>query len=159
MNDRYAYLYLRGVEEGNYRAIRQLPKARIKTATDRRRQFNRWRLTRQLQNLSAYPSAHDEIKSGEGGQWRPDSDGDLQRQLFHPHARGKSHLAGGTELCRHARRESAYCGQRVQRKSGGRVSGRFHHHQSASRASDDNWNTGTQTGLVRTNHCCSGSER
>lgn len=48
MNDRYPSLYLRGVEEGNYRAIGQLPKARIKTATDRRRQFNRWRLTRQL---------------------------------------------------------------------------------------------------------------
>jgi hypothetical protein len=25
MNDRYPYLYLFGVEEGNYRAIRQLP--------------------------------------------------------------------------------------------------------------------------------------
>jgi hypothetical protein len=63
MNDRYPYLYLFGVEEGNYRAIRQLPKARIKTATDRRQQFNRWRLTRQLQNLSAYPALMTRLKT------------------------------------------------------------------------------------------------
>jgi hypothetical protein len=56
-------LYLRGVQEGNYRAIRQLPKARIKTATDTRQQGNRWRLTTQLQNLSAYPALMTRLKA------------------------------------------------------------------------------------------------
>jgi beta-galactosidase/beta-glucuronidase len=56
-------LYLRGVQEGNYRAIRQLPKARIKTATDTKRQGNRWRLTTQLQNLSAYPALMTRLKA------------------------------------------------------------------------------------------------
>jgi hypothetical protein len=56
-------LYLRGVEEGNYRAIRQLPKARIKTATDTRRQGNRWRWTTLRQNLSAYPPLMTRLKA------------------------------------------------------------------------------------------------
>ena len=49
-------LYLRGVQEGNFRAIRQLPKARVKTSTEVTRQGDLWRLTTQVKNLSAHPA-------------------------------------------------------------------------------------------------------
>jgi hypothetical protein len=55
-------LYLRGAQEGNYRAIRQLAKARVKAATDTRRQGNHWHLTTQLHNLSAYPALMTRLK-------------------------------------------------------------------------------------------------
>jgi Exo-beta-D-glucosaminidase Ig-fold domain len=49
-------LYLRGVEEGNFRAIRQLPKAQLKTSTEATRRGDLWHLTTRLHNLSAYPA-------------------------------------------------------------------------------------------------------
>lgn len=55
-------LYLRGVQEGNHRAIRQLPKAHIKTTTNTTRQGALWKLTTQVQNLSAYPSLMTRLK-------------------------------------------------------------------------------------------------
>jgi len=55
-------LYLRGVEEGNYRAIRQLPKAHVKAGTEIKRQGDQWRLTTELTNLSAYPSLMTRLK-------------------------------------------------------------------------------------------------
>jgi hypothetical protein len=55
-------LYLRGTQEGNYRAIRQLPLAHVKTATDTRRQGDQWRLTTQLHNRSAYPALMTRLK-------------------------------------------------------------------------------------------------
>lgn len=55
-------LYLRGAQEGNYRAIRQLPKAHIKTTTNTTRQGDQWKLTTQLHNLSAYPSLMTRLK-------------------------------------------------------------------------------------------------
>ena len=55
-------LYLRGAQEGNYRAIRQLPKARVRTSTDTRRQGDHWHLTTQLHNLSAYPALMTRLK-------------------------------------------------------------------------------------------------
>ena len=55
-------LYLRGAQESNYRAIRQLPKALVRTATDARRQGDQWQLTTQLRNLSAYPALMTRLK-------------------------------------------------------------------------------------------------
>ena len=55
-------LYLRGVQEGNYRAIRQLPKAHIRTSTDTGRKGDQWQLTTQLHNLSAYPALMVRLK-------------------------------------------------------------------------------------------------
>ena len=55
-------LYLRGVQEGNYRAIRQLPKVLVKTATDTNRQSAQWQLKTQLHNVSAYPALMVRLK-------------------------------------------------------------------------------------------------
>ncbi len=55
-------LYLRGTEEGNYRAIRQLPKARIQSTTDIKRQGGVWQLTTRLRNLSACPALMTRLK-------------------------------------------------------------------------------------------------
>ena len=55
-------LYLRGAQEGNYRAIRQLPKALVKSATEVRRKGDHWQLTTQLHNHSAYPALMVRLK-------------------------------------------------------------------------------------------------
>jgi hypothetical protein len=55
-------LYLRPMQEGNYRAIRQLPKARIKTNTVVARHGDVWQLTTHVQNLSAHPSLMTRLK-------------------------------------------------------------------------------------------------
>ena len=55
-------LYLRPTQEGNYRAIRQLPKARIKTNTVVTRYGDTWQLTTHVQNLSAHPSLMTRLK-------------------------------------------------------------------------------------------------
>jgi hypothetical protein len=55
-------LYMRGAQEGDYRAIRQLPKARVRTATDTRRRGDQWQMTTQLHNLSAYPALMTRLK-------------------------------------------------------------------------------------------------
>jgi hypothetical protein len=55
-------LYLRGVEEGNYRAIRQLGSARVRTATTVARQGELWRLTTELENTSAWPALMTRLK-------------------------------------------------------------------------------------------------
>jgi hypothetical protein len=57
-----ANLYLRGAQEGNYRAIRQLPKAIVKTATDVARKGDQWQLTTRLRNNSAYPALMVRLK-------------------------------------------------------------------------------------------------
>ncbi|MEO6829874.1 MAG: glycoside hydrolase family 2, partial [Acidobacteriaceae bacterium] len=55
--------YLRPAEEGNYRAIRLLPKARLRATTKSERRGNRWYLTTQLQNISAYPALMVRLKA------------------------------------------------------------------------------------------------
>ncbi|MFZ0861650.1 MAG: discoidin domain-containing protein [Candidatus Sulfotelmatobacter sp.] len=55
-------LYLRGAQEGNYRGIRQLPKAHVKTTTDTTRQGDQWQLTTHLHNLSACPALMVRLK-------------------------------------------------------------------------------------------------
>ena len=48
--------YLRGLEEGNYRAVRELPKARIAATTSIEQKGDLWLLTTQLHNTSATPA-------------------------------------------------------------------------------------------------------
>jgi hypothetical protein len=54
--------YLRGMEEGDYRAIRQLPKARVRAATNVAREGDRWLLTTELSNTSATPALMTRLK-------------------------------------------------------------------------------------------------
>ncbi len=49
-------LYLRCMQEGNFRAIRQLPKLHLKSSTETTRSDDLWRMTTQLHNPSAYPA-------------------------------------------------------------------------------------------------------
>jgi hypothetical protein len=54
--------YLRGREEGNYRAIRQLPRVNLEAATRVERQRNRWLLTTDLRNPSNQPALMIRLK-------------------------------------------------------------------------------------------------
>jgi hypothetical protein len=55
--------YLRGLEEGNYRAIRQLPKPQVQAATTAERQGDHWQLTTQLHNSTAWPALMVRLKA------------------------------------------------------------------------------------------------
>lgn len=55
--------YLRGLEEGNYRAIRQLPQAPIEAATKIEQKDDVWLLTTQLHNTAAYPALMVRLKA------------------------------------------------------------------------------------------------
>jgi len=55
--------YLRGREEGNYRAIRELPKVNLEATTGVERQDNRWRLTTELHNASSHPALMVRLKA------------------------------------------------------------------------------------------------
>src|ERR1019366_2071837 len=48
--------YWRGVEESNYRALRELPKVKLESATRVERQGARWLLTTELRNPSGTPA-------------------------------------------------------------------------------------------------------
>ena len=54
--------YLRGTEEGNYRAIRELPKAKVTANTTTEQKGDMWLLTTQLQNSSSYPALMVRLK-------------------------------------------------------------------------------------------------
>jgi hypothetical protein len=54
--------YMRGLEEANYKAIRQLPKARLQVETKTVRSGDRWRLTTELHNTSPYPALMVRLK-------------------------------------------------------------------------------------------------
>ncbi len=54
--------YWRGLKEGDYRAIRQLPKVKIEAATRVERQGARWQLTTDLHNVSAQPALMVKLK-------------------------------------------------------------------------------------------------
>jgi hypothetical protein len=54
--------YWHGLEEGNYRAIRELPKVKLKAQTRVERQGNRWQLTTFLQNTSNSPALMVRLK-------------------------------------------------------------------------------------------------
>jgi hypothetical protein len=55
--------YWRGIEEGNYRALRELPKVKLEAATRVERQGNRWRLTTELRNVSTRPALMVRLKA------------------------------------------------------------------------------------------------
>jgi Exo-beta-D-glucosaminidase Ig-fold domain/Glycosyl hydrolases family 2/F5/8 type C domain/Glycosyl hydrolases family 2, sugar binding domain len=55
--------YMRGVEQGNYRALRSLSKARVRTHTMMEQHGNRWLLTTELQNTSAWPALMVRLKA------------------------------------------------------------------------------------------------
>jgi len=48
--------YWRGLKEGDYRALRDLPKVRLDASTSAERQGDRWRLTTELSNRSKTPA-------------------------------------------------------------------------------------------------------
>jgi hypothetical protein len=54
--------YLRGLEEGNYRAIRQLSRAQLRATTSAARQGDRWLLTTDLSNTSITPALMIRLK-------------------------------------------------------------------------------------------------
>jgi len=55
--------YMRGPTEGNYRAIRQLPKVKLEATTRATRQANRWQLTTELHNPSDHPALMVRVKA------------------------------------------------------------------------------------------------
>jgi hypothetical protein len=54
--------YWRGLKEGDYRALRQLPKVKVEAATRAEREGNRWQLTTDLHNVSAQPALMVKLK-------------------------------------------------------------------------------------------------
>ena len=55
--------YMRGPAEGNYRAIRELPKINLEASTRTARQDNRWQLTTELHNPSNQPALMVRLKA------------------------------------------------------------------------------------------------
>jgi hypothetical protein len=55
--------YLRGREENNYRAIRELPRVNLEAATRLERQGDRWQLTTELHNPSSQPALMVRLKA------------------------------------------------------------------------------------------------
>jgi len=56
-------LYMRGLEEGNYRAIRELDKAQVRASTTAKQDGRVWRLTTELENTSAWPALMVRLKA------------------------------------------------------------------------------------------------
>jgi hypothetical protein len=54
--------YMRGVDEGNYRAIRQLAKAHVHAVTTTERRGDSWEISTTLQNMSAWPALMTRLK-------------------------------------------------------------------------------------------------
>jgi hypothetical protein len=55
--------YLRGLEPGNYRAIRELPKPQVKAVTTVERKGNRWQLNTVLGNNASWPALMVRLKA------------------------------------------------------------------------------------------------
>ena len=55
--------YWRGLEKGNYRALRQLPKVKLETNTRAERQGDRWLLMTELRNPSPQPALMVRLKA------------------------------------------------------------------------------------------------
>ncbi len=60
---RSSNFYLRGVEQGNFRALRSLPRARVRTQTSVEQHDNTWLLTTTLENTSATPALMLRLKA------------------------------------------------------------------------------------------------
>jgi hypothetical protein len=54
---------MRGPSEGDYRAIRQLPKVKLEASTHAERQDRRWLLTTELHNPSSQPALMVRVKA------------------------------------------------------------------------------------------------
>jgi hypothetical protein len=55
--------YMRGLDEGNFRAIRQLAKAHVHAVTTRERTGDVWKMSTTLQNTSAWPALMTRLKA------------------------------------------------------------------------------------------------
>jgi hypothetical protein len=55
--------YWRGLEEGDYRALRDLPKVKLEAATQTERRGDAWVLTTELRNPSAAPALMVRLKA------------------------------------------------------------------------------------------------
>jgi hypothetical protein len=55
--------YWRGLEDGNYRALRDLPHVKLEVATRVEHQGARWLLTTELHNVSAQPALMVRLKA------------------------------------------------------------------------------------------------
>jgi hypothetical protein len=55
--------YMRGLEEGNLRAIRELPKPKIDASTKAEKSGNRWKLTTELRNAGSGPALMVRVKA------------------------------------------------------------------------------------------------
>ena len=56
-------LYMRGLEQADYRALRTLAKAQVQSATEATRQNGQWQLTTRLQNTSGVPAVFARLKA------------------------------------------------------------------------------------------------
>lgn len=56
-------LYMRGTEDGNYRAIRELAPAKVRAITTVQQQGERWQLSTQVENTSAWPALMVRLKA------------------------------------------------------------------------------------------------
>ena len=56
-------VYWRGIEEGDFRALRELPKASVQAATTTARENSRWRLVTTLHNTSGTPALLVRVKA------------------------------------------------------------------------------------------------
>jgi hypothetical protein len=61
-NNHSTNVYLRGLEEGDYRAIRELPKAQVHAINNAVREGDRWLLTTELSNTSSTPALMTRLK-------------------------------------------------------------------------------------------------
>jgi hypothetical protein len=55
--------YWRGIEEGNFRALRKLPKVKVSVATQAERKGEKWFLSTELSNTSTMPALMVRIKA------------------------------------------------------------------------------------------------
>jgi hypothetical protein len=55
--------YLRGLQDGDYRAIRELPKPQVQATTTAEQVGGRWQLTTQLRNTAAWPALMVRVKA------------------------------------------------------------------------------------------------
>jgi hypothetical protein len=55
--------YWRGLEDGNYRALRDLPRVKLESTTRMEHQGSRWLLTTELHNVAAQPALMVRLKA------------------------------------------------------------------------------------------------
>jgi Ig-like domain-containing protein len=101
--------YLRGVEEENFRALRELPKVKLGIGTEVEKQGTHWVLTSHLSNPSNQPALMVRVKAVRENSGDRILTAHLQRQLYRPDARRSLNDSYGIKRCRHLRRGSQNC--------------------------------------------------